>query len=182
MYSSLPAFRVNLSSMHQTIVLPDGSAVRLRPISPEDAEIEREFITGLSEQSRYLRIMGHVNELTEDILSRLTRIDFDREMALIALTDTPQGDKQIGVARFVTLEGGKSCEFAIVVADDWQSKGLGKQLMLFLIDEARGRGLEEMIGTTLPENKKMKNLASSLGFEIGTDPEDPRLVSLRLKL
>jgi acetyltransferase len=168
--------------MNATLTLSDGTAVTVRPIRPDDAETEREFIAGLSEESRYLRLMGHVKELSEETLRRLTEINPDRETALIALMDGPDGKRQIGAARYVIAEDGKSCEFAIVVSDAWHGMGLGTALMTELIRDARDRGLTEMMGTTLPENVKMKALSGTLGFEIGPDPDDPHVVRMRLPL
>ncbi len=180
---SLPSSPLSiLTSMSQTIELSNGTLVTIRPISPGDQALEREFIHGLSDKTRYLRIMGHVKELTPQALDRLTNIDPERETALVATISTATGERQVGVARYSLLDTPGSCEFAIVVADDWQGAGLGKALMLALIDSARQRGLSSMIGTTLPENRKMKRLADSLGFEIGPDPSDPHLVLLRLEL
>lgn len=168
--------------MSQTIELSNGTVVTVRSIRSDDEALEREFIHGLSEKTRFLRTMGHVNQLTPQALDRLTKIDPERETALIATISTPTGERQIGVARYSLLDQPGACEFAIVVADDWQGAGLGKALMLALIDSARQRGLSKMIGTTLPQNKKMKRLADSLGFEIGPDPTDPHLVLLQLEL
>ena len=114
-------------------VAPDGTVVAIRPIRPDDADIERAFVAALSPEARYLRFMTTVKELTPAMLARLTQIDYDREMALIAVVCTGISEVQVGVARYVTDEGGLSCEFAVVVAEQWQGCGLGRHLMLLLI-------------------------------------------------
>jgi acetyltransferase len=170
------------SALEVKIVLAGGVAATVRPIRPEDAAIERAFVHGLSEQSKFLRFMFGLKDLTPAMLSRFTQIDYDREIALIAVIDSAEGEKQIGVARYTTLLDEESCEFAIVVADDWQGKGLARQLLSRLADVARERGLRTMCGVTLRENVRMLELSRSLGFETRTDREDPELVQMTLAL
>jgi len=160
----------------------DGTEISIRPIRPEDAETEREFVDGLSERSRYLRFMYALRNITTQMVSRFTQIDYDREMALIALVDDGGRDRQIAVARYVTLPDGRSCEFAIVVADDWHGKGIATELLRRLIDVARERRLERMDGIVLRENKGMIALARELGFEQQRSPDDPAVVIMSLQL
>lgn len=167
--------------IHQA-TLPDCRTVTIRPIRPEDAGLEQDFVKGLSAHSRYQRFLYTLRDLSPEMLSRLTQIDYRREMALIALQGTPQGERQVGVARYVTLPDGQSCEFAIVVADDWQGQGLAYQLMQRLIEAARDRGLRVMEGFRLLKNARMQDLARSLGFQSSPDPDDPTLVRMRLLL
>jgi acetyltransferase len=166
----------------RTVDLPDGTTVWLRPIRPEDAVIERDFVNALSGETRYLRFMYALAEITPAMLARFTQIDYDREMALIAVVSTGDGEREIGVARFTTLSDAQTCEFAIVIADDWQRRGLGRQLLTALIDIARERRLGVMQGATLVENTGMIELARRLGFEVGPEPGDPRLARMRLGL
>jgi acetyltransferase len=162
--------------------LLDGTYITIRPIRPEDAETEREFVDALSERSRYLRFMYSLKNITMQMVSRFTQIDYDREMALIALVDTDGRERQIAVARYVANPDGRSCEFAIVVADDWHNKGIATELLRRLIDIARDRRLEEMIGIVLRENKGMIALSKELGFEQQRSPDDPGVVIMKLKL
>jgi acetyltransferase len=162
--------------------LLDGSYITIRPIRPEDAETEREFVDGLSERSRYLRFMYSLKTITMQMVSRFTQIDYDREMALIALVEADGRDRQIAVARYITNPDGRSCEFAIVVADDWHGKGIATEMLRRLIDIARDRRLEEMVGIVLRENKGMIALAKELGFEQQRSPDDPGVVIMSLKL
>lgn len=163
-------------------VLRDGTPLVIRPIRPEDARMERDFVNGLSERSRYLRFMYAMKELTPAMLSRFTQIDYDREMALIALAQQDGGERQVGVARYVTYLDGRGCEFSIVVSDDWQNRGLATELLRRLIDIARERGLEEMDGVVLRENRGMLALAKELGFTRRSAPEDPEIVYITLSL
>jgi acetyltransferase len=160
-----------------------GVPATIRPIRPEDAALEHAFVHGLSEQSKFLRFMFALHDLAPEMLSRFTQIDYDRELALIGVIDTPEGEKQIGVARYIEMEDGESCEFAIVVADEWQGKGLARRLFKMLIDTARARpGLLVMNGITLRENTRMLELARANGFVLSTDPDDPSLVAMTLAL
>ena len=143
-----------------------GPAVTLRPIRPEDAEMERAFVRQLSPESRYFRFMDTLRELTPAMLVRFTQIDYDREMAFVATLPEGEGEAEIGVVRYVANPDGESCEFAIVIADEWHRKGLGRRLMGQLIDVARARGLRSMIGHVLAENRGMLQLCQGLGFVI----------------
>ena len=170
------------SGLIELVEMSDGTTVTIRPIRPEDAGIERDFVNGLSEQSKFLRFMYTLQAITPEMLSRFTQIDYDRELALIAVVDAPGGERQAGVGRYTTLPDGETCEFAIVVGDDWQGKGLARRLMNGLIEAARDRRLKWMEGVTLQENGRMLDLARSLGFATSTDREDPELVQMRLRL
>jgi acetyltransferase len=170
------------SGLRDRMELPGGLVATIRPIRPEDAAIEAAFVHGLSEQSKFLRFMFGLRDLTPAMLSRFTQIDYDRELALIAVIDTPQGEQQIGVVRYTTLPDEETCEFAIVVGDDWQGKGLARRMFTRLIEAARERRLKVMTGVTLRENARMIDLSRSLGFETRSDPDDPDLVQMTLQL
>jgi acetyltransferase len=170
------------SGLSATVELPDGVTATIRPIRPEDAAIESAFVHGLSEQSKFLRFMFGLRDLTPMMLSRFTQIDYDRELALIAVIDTPEGEQQVGVARYTTLPDEETCEFAIVVGDAWQGKGLARRLFGLLIEAARDRRLKTMMGVTLRENTRMIELSKSHGFAVRRDPEDPELVQMTLAL
>jgi acetyltransferase len=156
----------------KNIQLSDGTDIVIRPIRPEDAEIEAQFIRGLSSESKYFRFMNSVQELSQEMLVRFTQIDYHNEMALIAVTSTESGEEQIGVVRYTTNLDKISCEFALVVSDKWQGRGIAHQLMDNLMEVARGRDLERMEGQVLANNSRMLELVASLGFSIGNDPDD----------
>jgi acetyltransferase len=164
------------------IELSDGTAVTLRPIRPEDAEKEAAFVAGLSDHTRYLRFMHALHALSPDQLARFTQIDYDREMALVATVGNGDGERQIAVARYSTLPDPQDCEFAVVVADEWQDRGLAQQLMNMLIDVARQRGYRRMVGTVLSTNRRMREFSRSLGFTVAPVPDDPELVKVVCEL
>src|SRR5690606_22076260 len=164
-------------------VLRDDMPLTIRPIRPEDAQLEERFVAGLSERSRYLRFMYVLKELTPEMLSRFTQIDYGREMALIALVDEDgAAAHQVGVARYIVDADGRECEFAIVVADRWQGRGVATRLLRDLIEAARARRLERMNGVVLRENVNMLALARELGFEQRPHPDDTQLAMISLVL
>ena len=159
-----------------------GTPVTIRPIRPEDAENEREFVDSLSPEAKYLRFMSTLKQLTPAMLARFTQVDYDREMALVAVVDRDGREMQIAVARYVINPDWESCEFAIVVSQHWQGHGLGRHLMLRLIDIAKARGLKTMIGQILAANQRMLGLAKALGFVVEDNPEDRSVRHVRLAL
>ena len=181
------------SALERHHVLRDGTPLVIRPIRPEDAPLEARFVAGLSERSRYLRFMYVLKQLTPEMLSRFTQIDYDREMALIAVVSredeaaTPDAAddsnaEQVGVARYIVDADGKECEFAVVVADRWQGRGVATRLLRDLIAAARERRLERMNGVVLRENANMLALARDLGFEQRPHPDDGELALISLRL
>lgn len=146
----------------------------VRPIRPEDAELEQEFIQNLSSHSKYFRFMGHFRELSPIMLTRLTQIDYDREMALVALDEKNDKEIIIGVARYVVNTDHETAEFAVVVADAWHGKGVGTVLMNRLAEIAGSRNLKVLIGMVLSSNIDMLELSKSLGFTI-SNSEDPTI-------
>ncbi len=159
-------------SMH----LADGTQINIRPIRPEDAEGEQSFVRALSVESRRMRFMGAISELTPEMLARFTQIDYDREMALLATIEEGGTQVQQGVARYTINPDGTSCEFAVVVADNQQHRGIGTKLMQTLLDAAREHRLSKIEGKVLAENTKMLQLMTELGFEQRTDPEERSVI------
>ncbi len=152
--------------------LPDGTDLVIRPIRPEDAEMEQAFVRGLSERAKYFRFMQTIDELTPAMLARFTQIDYDREMAFVGVSLDGGLEVQVGVARYVINPDGRSCEFAVAVTDQWQGRGIGHRLMEQLMEAARDKGLETIEGEILANNHEMLALARSLRFSIHTAEED----------
>jgi acetyltransferase len=152
--------------------LPDGTDVTIRPMRPEDAAIEQEFVRHLSAEAKYFRFMHAVQELSEPMLVRFTQLDYDRELALIAVTEEKSREVEIGVCRYAINPDGESCEFALVVSDQWQHKAIGHRLMGSLIDAARSKGLKTMEGEVMASNHDMLKLVATLGFTVVTNQGD----------
>lgn len=155
------------------VQLKDGTDIVIRPIRPEDAESEAKFVRNLSTESKYFRFMNTFEELSQEMLVRLTQIDYHNEMALLAVSvENGAESEQIGVARYATNVDKKSCEFALVVSDQWRGRGVARRLMKDLMEVARARGLETIEGEVLSNNRRMLELMTTLGFTIGPDPND----------
>ncbi|MBT0961417.1 bifunctional acetate--CoA ligase family protein/GNAT family N-acetyltransferase [Denitromonas iodatirespirans] len=152
--------------------LPDGTDVTIRAIKPEDADLEVNFVRKLSAETKYFRFMNTMRELPPAMVVRLTQIDYDREMAFVATVTEDGQETEIGVCRYAVNPDGESCEFAIVVADNWQHRGLARRLMGVLIETARNRGLDYMNGVFLANNDRMLRFVQSLGFVLSSDPDD----------
>jgi acetyltransferase len=166
----------------QRVALNDGSEVTIRPIRPEDGEIEQQFVRGLSDESRYFRFMDAVRELSPRMLAHFTRVDYDRHMALIATADRDGGEIQVAVARYVAGENRQRCEFAVAVADAWQRKGLGRRLLEALMAAARAAGMREMYGDVLAGNRGMLRLMESMGYSARLDSRDSRIMRVEKTL
>lgn len=160
----------------ETWTLDDGKKVTLRHIAPGDAIIEQAFVRKLSVQSRYLRFHGSIKELNKKDLETMTNPDPLNAEALIILYKGEINEEEIGVARFIIDSDGKSCEFAIVVADEWQKRGLGTKLMKALISHAQSRGIKRIQGSVLNDNPGMLRFVKGFGFEETTDPDDSSVV------
>lgn len=158
--------------------LTDGTDLTIRPIRPEDAEMEQDFVRGLSAESKYFRFMDTLQELSQTMLVRFTQIDYDRELALIAVLQQDSREKELGVCRYIASADGQSCEFALVVADEWQNKGIGNKLMNCLFDAARAKGIGVMEGEVLEANHAMLELVRRLGFEITVSAEDVSIMQI----
>ncbi len=161
--------------------LRGGGEYTIRPIHPDDAQMLQDLVQNLSPESRYFRFVSSLKELPASMLSRLTLIDYDREMALVAIHRSRQADadggiveteRVVGVSRYITNPDKSSCEFSLVVADDFNGKGLGSRLMLSIMEEARDKGLTEIEGLVLANNPGMLKLMKGLGFTVKTFPED----------
>ncbi len=146
--------------------------VLLRPIRPEDAQAEQRLVSRLSPETMYLRFHAPLRELTTERLVRFTQIDYDREIAFVAV-DASGGQEEIrGVARYTRMPDGFSCEFGVVIEDAWQGRGLGHALMTALEETARSRGLTEIIGYVLRDNEGMGRLMRSRGYVASAMPDD----------
>jgi len=159
-----------------------GQAISIRPMRPEDLEIETEFVESWSPETRYNRLFSAGSYTSPERLKQITRIDYARDMALIATVMLEDREVQIGVARYVRRKDDKTCEFALSVADAWQHRGIGRALMLNLMDAAAAAGIETMLGDILSSNAPMLHFMRSLGFAVETSPEGPEIrhVSKRL--
>ena len=169
------------SQHDQVWPLPGGGEYSVRPVHPDDASMLQEFVRNLSPESRYFRFVSSMQELPATMLARFTLIDYDREMALVAVCheqvigadgQATDSTRMLGVSRYITNPDSTSCEFSLVVADEFKGRGLGSRLMLSIMEFAREKGLTEIEGLVLANNPNMLKLMKSLGFAIKPFPED----------
>ncbi|HEY5953876.1 MAG TPA: bifunctional acetate--CoA ligase family protein/GNAT family N-acetyltransferase [Terrimicrobiaceae bacterium] len=156
--------------------LRDGTPVTIRPIRPEDEPLMVAFHKTLSEESVHFRYFGSLKLEQRVAHERLTRIcfnDYDREIALVADHKSENGRHEIlGVGRLSKVHGVDEAEFAIVISDQWQGKGLGTQFLKLLVKIGREEKLERIIGHILSDNRAMQRVSKKVGFGLRYDPAE----------
>jgi acetyltransferase len=160
----------------------DGTGVTIRPIRPEDEPLLVQFHQGLSDRSvlfRYFHSMNLSQRIAHERLIRVCFSDYARDLALVTeARNSTNGERFIlGIGRLSKLPGSNDGEFAIVVSDAWQKRGLGRQLLERLVDVARKEKLDRLFGTILSENTEMRHLAEKLGFKLSEDLMDSTILA-----
>jgi acetyltransferase len=165
------------SALIDRLTLEDGRMVTVRPVLPQDAQAQSEFVASLSPQAKHRRFLATVRELPDAVLRSLTEIDYRSHLAIVAEWACGCEDPCIVAdARYVIEPGGERAEFAVVVADAWQGVGLGGTLIGRLVAEARRRGLKRLHGDVLATNAPMIGLVQRHGGRISPHLEDSSLV------
>jgi acetyltransferase len=152
----------------------------IRPIRPEDAAAHTTFFSRLSPQDIRFRFFSAMRELPAGQMARLTQVDYDREMAFIAVNETT-GDT-VGVSRLACDSDGRSGEFAVIVQADMKGRGLASHLIRRLIVWARTRGLTEVVGQILADNQPMLTFIRHMGFTVHRMADDPAVMEATLRL
>lgn len=158
-----------------------GKSIQMRPIRPEDGASIKNMVHNMSAESRFFRFMHAINDLSPQMVAQFTKLDYDRQMAFVAVSDSGKGDV-VGVSRYTMSTDRRTGEFAISVADDWQGLGLASSLMKLVIEHASEQGLEQLIGDVLMTNAPMRGLMNSLGFKGKTDAHDREVMQFTLDL
>ena len=156
----------------EKIELRDGDTILMRPILPEDEPGHADFINNVSKEDLYKRFFSDVGEFNHEALANLTQIDYDREMAFVAVANYDSEPKIIGVSRALINPENTDAEFAILIRSDLKGKGLGKILMNKIIAYCRHKGTKQISGMTMPTNRGMLMLAQKLGFKLDVQFED----------
>jgi acetyltransferase len=159
-----------------------GPALLIRPLRHDDIERERAFIEGLSAQTLYLRLQYSANHASERDLERLLDLDYFDRLAIAALVAARDGERIVGVSRYARIDGSRRAECAIVVADEWQGRGLGSELMRALAGAAVERGIDGFEGTTLAANDRIAAWARRSGLAVQTQPNSGGLLQVQLDL
>lgn len=167
------AIRPYPTELEEGAWLKDQSHVLMRPIRPEDEPAHKQFVLKVSDEDRYKRFFADIGELGHEELARMTQIDYDREMAFVAVGQDGAFNQQIlGVVRAISNPDLSDAEFAILIRSDLKGMGLGKLMMEKIVRYARERGIGQLSGMTMPSNRGMINLAKRLGFQIDIQLED----------
>lgn len=154
----------------------DGVEYCIRPIRIGDAERDKAFIMHLSEASRYRRLMGSIREPSSELIEQFVHIDYQHNMAFVAVIDHSGAEQIIGVARYASGPDETDAEFAVAVADTWQSRGVGMALMRLLFQYARAQGLRRLYGLILASNSRMIDFTRKLELKISSVPEDSTIL------
>ena len=160
--------------------LKDGRPLFIRPIRPEDEDLHHELFRSLSRQSNYFRFFSFRRQLSHEQAARFTQIDYDREIAIIALLEVRGRQRSIGVNRLSYRPRLDQHEFALVVADEFHGLGVGALLMRRLLAIARDRQIRRIYGTVLAENLKMIEFCRAFGFMV--DLQEGENITFRLDL
>jgi acetyltransferase len=156
-----------------------GEVLTIRPIRPEDAEALEEGFRRLTPEDVRWRFFSQIRELPREQVARLTQIDYDREMAFIAVRNRPDGvEEMLGVARLIREGGGEAGEFAVVVLREMKGQGLGRHLMERLFAWACAAGMTRIEGQVLADNAPMLAFAKALGFRVHRSAEDDEVMEV----
>ena len=155
-----------------------GVPITIRTLVPEDRAIEEAFVRELSPDSRYFRFHTALPALTPEMTERFINLDYPDQMALVACIDSERNERQIGVARYARSKNGGAADLGIAIADAWQGKGLGTELLRRLLVIADRAGIGQLSADVLYENHRMRRLARDLGFRLAPSQTDPRTVIL----
>ncbi|WP_411704203.1 bifunctional acetate--CoA ligase family protein/GNAT family N-acetyltransferase [Edaphovirga cremea] len=175
-FSGDPQARLSIrpypQQLEEKITLKDGSECLFRPILPEDEPQLKAFIAKVTKEDLYYRYFSEINEFTHEDLANMTQIDYDREMAFVAIRRQGNTSEIIGVTRAISDPDNIDAEFAVLVRSDLKGLGLGRRLLEKMIGYTTAHGLIRLTGITMPNNRGMIALAKKLGFEIDVQLED----------
>lgn len=147
----------------EPVQLKDGTIIQLRPIHPEDGNQAEAFRGKLSAESIYNRFLGYIPKISDQLIDRLTNIDYSKEMAIVAEIHHQKEKEVIAVGR-IAGEKEKGADFAIIIADEWQGKGLGTILTDYLIEVATDMKFEKMYSNVFNSNIRMLEILRGKGF------------------
>jgi acetyltransferase len=171
------AIRPYPTELESEITLHDGRVLKLRPIRPHDEPSLVAMVDHCTPEDIRLRFFGSMKTVPHTLAARLSQIDYDREMALLAIDPTGEpGQEIVGVVRLFADPDNVSAEYAILVRSDFHGQGLGHLLMERLLAYARGKGLTSVFGEVLAENRRMLEIARELGAKVASRSGPDRTV------
>jgi acetyltransferase len=175
------AIRPYPRELEETLTLPGGEQLLLRPIRPEDGPAFQDFFAKLSPEDIRFRFLHPMNSLSPALAARLTQIDYDREMALV-LQWPSEASELLGVVRITADPDIVEAEFAIMLKKEMTGQGLGLTLMRRIIEYSESRGIKRLYGEVLSDNRSMLKLAEAFGFQKRSIPDDPGVWHVYLNL
>ena len=169
--------------LEESLHLPDGQTLLIRPIRPEDEPNFQKIFAGLTPEEIRLRFLHPMNTMPHSLAARLTQIDYDREMSLVVEGKNPAGETELyGVVQITADPDKERAEFAVLLRHDMTGLGLGPMLLRRIIDYSRSQGIGEIFGEVLHDNRSMLKLCRVFGFKVKSDREDPGIMLVSLKL
>ena len=168
--------------LSRTWTLASGESLRVRPVRHDDGELEEAFVRALSLESRYQRMLSGGTKVTPEWIDSMTHIDYHRHMAFAVTTVSDGVEQFVGVGRYVVDAVTLSADVALVLADAWQGRGLGRRLLATLLEHAQTAGVHEAVGVVLATNVAMLRLVRSMGFAVTAEPGDATVVRIRRDL
>jgi acetyltransferase len=170
------------ADLERTWLAADGTPVTIRALRPDDIDRELAFAAGLSEQTLHLRLQYTSKGITRQDAERLLQLDYVDTLAIGAFVASPGGERLVGVSRYARVATSDRAECAIVVADDWQGRGLGTELMRSLGTAARTRGILSLEASSLAENRRIHDWAQRFGCDVRTEPHSGGLLLVTIDL
>jgi acetyltransferase len=158
------------AELERTWLAADGTPVTLRALRPDDIDREMAFAVGLSEQTLHLRLQYISKGITREDAARLLELDYVDKLAIGAFIASAGGERLVGVSRYARIAATDRAECAIVVADDWQGRCVGTELMRSLGAAARARGIRSLEASSLAENRRIQDWAQRFGCHVRTEP------------
>jgi acetyltransferase len=167
----------------ERLALPGDRRVLVRPVRPDDAALEQAFVAALSPAARHLRFHMGVSALSDAMTRMLVQVDQRQHVALVAEGKSDLGSPMlVADARYAVTESADEADFAIVVADAWQGRGLGRALLQRLAQRARRQGLRRLRGDVLRHNHRMQTIVQGLGGRIVEPMDDATVVIAQFDL
>jgi acetyltransferase len=163
--------------------LNDQTDYHIRPVRPEDEPAMIRMFERMTMEDIRLRFFAPIKRMSHQMAAKMTQIDYDREMALVAMAPGPDGTEEMyGVVRIAADPDNEKAEYAVMVRSDMKGKGLGYVLMSEIISYARERSLAEVYGEVLRENTTMLQMCKGLGFTRRENMDEPGVVEVAIKL
>lgn len=166
------------AALERQHVLADGRVVTIRPIRPEDDAAAQAFFDRLCPDARRMRFMKWVRNVSAGLVHAFTHVDYETRMAFVCEAEAGGLRRIVGEARYAAVPRSRSCDFGIVIADEWHKSGIAGLLMLALIDYARAQGFDSMESIVLRENRDMVRFARALSFEVRPVAQEPTLLQI----